>query len=154
MDSHLYRFHISGASQLLPSCFTGASNSILTSLLSKIAAPSKPVSKLENKQSNKKSSVLRKKAVVNRELSSIHFFFLPRTFVSQILSTIGAFLCFEKNFFVFFKVYLCSFYLFLAVLCLHCCIWDFSSCVERGLLYFVLHGLLIAVASLVEEHRL
>ena len=103
MDSHLYRFHISGASQLLPFCFIGASNSILTSLLSKIAAPSKPVSKLENKQSNKKSSVLRKKAVVNRELSSIHFFFLPRTFVSQILRTIGAFLCFEKNFFLYFS---------------------------------------------------
>ena len=46
------------------------------------------------------------------------------------------------------------FYLFLAVLGLCCCARDFSSCGERGLLFIVVHGLLIAVASLVAEHGL
>ena len=49
----------------------------------------------------------------------------------------------------FFKIYL-----FLAVLGLRCCAWAFSSCGERGLLSIAVHGLLIAVASLVAEHRL
>ena len=44
-------------------------------------------------------------------------------------------------------------YLFLAALGLHCCARAFSSCGERGLLFTVVRGLLIAVASLV-EHRL
>ena len=45
-------------------------------------------------------------------------------------------------------------YLFLAALGLCCCVWAFSSCGERGLLFVVVCGLLIAVASLVEEHGL
>ena len=45
-------------------------------------------------------------------------------------------------------------YLFLAVLGLRCCTRAFSSCGERGLLFVAVHGLLIAVASLVAEHRL
>ena len=45
-------------------------------------------------------------------------------------------------------------YLFMAVLGLCCCTRAFSSCGERGLLFVAVHGLLIAVASLVEEHRL
>ena len=45
-------------------------------------------------------------------------------------------------------------YLFLAVLGLRRCMQAFSSCGERGLLFVVLRGLLIAVASLVAEHRL
>ena len=45
-------------------------------------------------------------------------------------------------------------YLFLAALGLHCCAWAFSSCGERGLLFVVVRGLLIAVASLVAEHGL
>ena len=54
---------------------------------------------------------------------------------------------------LFFKfIYLI--YLFLAVLGLRCCAWAFSSCGERGLLSIAVHGLLIAVASLVAEHRL
>ena len=52
-------------------------------------------------------------------------------------------------FFFFFNIYL-----FLAVLGLCCCVWAFSSCSERGLLFVVVHGLLIAVASLVAEHGL
>ena len=35
------------------------------------------------------------------------------------------------------------FYLFLAVLGLHCCVWAFSSCGEWGLLFDAVHGLLI-----------
>ena len=45
-------------------------------------------------------------------------------------------------------------YLFLAALGLPCCVHAFSSCRERGLLLVAVHGLLIAVASLVAEHRL
>ena len=46
------------------------------------------------------------------------------------------------------------FNLFLAALGLHCCVWAFSSFGERGLLFVEVHGLLIAVASLVAEHGL
>ena len=42
----------------------------------------------------------------------------------------------------------------MAELGLHCCVWAFSGCGERGLLLVVVHGLLIAVASLVAEHGL
>ena len=52
---------------------------------------------------------------------------------------------------LFFLIYL---FLFLAALGLRCCAWAFSSCGERGLLFVVVHGLLIAVASLVAEHGL
>ena len=45
-------------------------------------------------------------------------------------------------------------YLFLAALGLRCCVWAFSSCGERGLLFVAVRGLLIAVASLVAEHGL
>ena len=45
-------------------------------------------------------------------------------------------------------------YLFLARLHLRYCIRAFSSCGERGLLFVVVCRLLIAVASLVAEHRL
>ena len=45
-------------------------------------------------------------------------------------------------------------YLLLAVLGLHCCVRAFSSCGELGLLFVAVHGLLIAVASLVVEHGL
>ena len=42
----------------------------------------------------------------------------------------------------------------MAALGLRCCVWAFSSCGERRLLFVAVHGLLIAVASLVVEHRL
>ena len=45
-------------------------------------------------------------------------------------------------------------YLFLVALGLHCCVWTFSSCVERGLLFVAVHVLLIAVASFVAERGL
>ena len=42
----------------------------------------------------------------------------------------------------------------MAALSLHCCAQAFSSCSEWGLLFVVVHGLTVAVASLVEEHGL
>ena len=51
-------------------------------------------------------------------------------------------------------LFVCLFYLFLAVLGLCCYARAFSSCDERGLLFIAVRGLLIAVASLVAEHRL
>ena len=53
--------------------------------------------------------------------------------------------------FFFFNKFI---YLFLAALGLHCCVQAFASCGERGLLFIAVHGLLIAVASLVAETRL
>ena len=47
-----------------------------------------------------------------------------------------------------------SFILFLAALGLRCCTRAFCSCGERGLLFIVVRGLLIMVASLVAEHGL
>ena len=44
--------------------------------------------------------------------------------------------------------------LFLAALGLRRCVQAFSSCGKLGLLVIVVHRLLIAVASLVAEHRL
>ena len=57
--------------------------------------------------------------------------------------------------FIYLFIYLKNLiYLFLAVLGLRCCEQAFSSCGEQGLLFVVVRGLLIAVASLVAEHRL
>ena len=56
------------------------------------------------------------------------------------------------HFILFLFIY---FYLFiLAALGLHCCAQVFSSCNKQGLLFIAVHGLLIAVASLVAEHGL
>ena len=54
--------------------------------------------------------------------------------------------------FYFLKFYFSLF--FSAALGLRCCTRAFSSCVERGLLFVAVRGLLIAVASLVAEHGL
>ena len=63
-----------------------------------------------------------------------------------------------NNFFFFFPQNFLSpgifFFLCLAGLGLHCCAQAFSSCGEQGLLFVAVHGLLIAVASLVVEHGL
>ena len=42
----------------------------------------------------------------------------------------------------------------LVALGLHCCMQAFSSCGEQGLLFVVVHGILIVIASTVAEHRL
>ena len=71
----------------------------------------------------------------------------------RIPDTTGIFFFFFKESVLFFFknfIYL----LFLAALGLRCCAWAFSSCGERGLLFVAVLGLLIAVASLVAEHRL
>ena len=60
----------------------------------------------------------------------------------------------SKFSFFFFNKFIYFIYLFLAVLGLCCWARAFSSCGERGLLSIAVHGLLIAVASLVAEHRL
>ena len=52
---------------------------------------------------------------------------------------------------VFFCLFVCF---FLVELCLRCCAQAFSSCIEGGLLFTAVRGLLIAVASLVAEHGL
>ena len=55
----------------------------------------------------------------------------------------------------FFYYFLKDLFIYLlATLGLRCCVQAFSSCGERGLLFVMVHGLLIAVASLVAEHRL
>ena len=46
------------------------------------------------------------------------------------------------------------FFNFLAALGLRCCTWAFSRCSKLGLLFVVVRGLLIVVASLVVEHGL
>ena len=60
----------------------------------------------------------------------------------------------QKFFFFFLYKFIYFIYLFLAVLGLRCWARAFSSCGERGLLSIAVHGLLIAAASLVAEHRL
>ena len=55
------------------------------------------------------------------------------------------------RFFFFFNMFI---YLFLAALGLCCCVLVFSSGGEQGLCFVVVHGLLIAVASLVVEYGL
>ena len=53
-----------------------------------------------------------------------------------------------------FLFFIFKIYLFFAALGLCCCMWAFSSCVQQGLLFVAVLGLLIAVASLVAEHGL
>ena len=45
-------------------------------------------------------------------------------------------------------------YLFMASLGLRCCVRALSSCGEQGLLFLVMRVILMAVASLIAEHRL
>ena len=52
------------------------------------------------------------------------------------------------SFFFLINVFI---YLFLAALGLCCCTWASSSCGERGLLFVVVHRLLIAVALFLQS---
>ena len=61
---------------------------------------------------------------------------------------------FEVDLFFKINLFILYIFLFLAALGLRCCTQAFSSCGEWGLLLVVVRGLLIAVASLVAEHRL
>ena len=76
-----------------------------------------------------------RRATVNEQFLAFHMRALP----SSLLTL----------FFLFYKfIYL------LAALGFRCCVWAFSSCGERGLLFLMVRGLLTAVASLVVEHGL
>ena len=55
---------------------------------------------------------------------------------------------------IFFFLVNLFIYLFMAALGLCCRVWAFSNCIEQGLLFAVVCGLLIAVASFVAEHGL
>ena len=57
-------------------------------------------------------------------------------------------------FFIFFFKINYLFIYFLSALGFCCWVRAFSSCGEPGLLFVAVHGLLVAVASLVAEHRL
>ena len=74
------------------------------------------------------------------------------TLVSYFANVFEIFFFFRNIFLFFLQIYL--FYLFLAALGLRCCMRAFSSCGDRGLLFVVARGLLIAVASPVVEHGL
>ena len=58
---------------------------------------------------------------------------------------------FLPHLFLFSFFFFSFIYLFLALLGLRCCVWAFSSCVERELLFIPVRGLLTAVASLIAE---
>ena len=75
------------------------------------------------------------------------------TFIRVMLPVLKTFLTSKPIFFFFFFLIL-FIYLFVAALGLRCCTRAFSSCGERGLLFVAVHGLLIAVASLIVEHGL
>ena len=53
----------------------------------------------------------------------------------------------------YYSVLLLFFFFFMAALGLGCRVQTFSSCSEQGPLFVAVHGLLIAVASLVIQHR-
>ena len=55
---------------------------------------------------------------------------------------------------ILFFIYKLIYFILFIFGCIGCCAWAFSSCGERGLLFVAVHGLLIAVASLVAEHGL
>ena len=61
---------------------------------------------------------------------------------------------FASIFFLIIFFFLNFIYLFLAALGLRCCTRALSSCGQQGLLFVVVHGLLIVVASPAAEHRL
>ena len=79
--------------------------------------------------------------------NSLHNLKYKETFIGNSINSQRT----EIYFFFFLNKFI---YLFLAALGLRCCTQAFSSCGEPGLLFVVVHGLLIAVASLVVEHGL
>ena len=64
---------------------------------------------------------------------------------------VNIYMLWHQELLFFFKLFI---YLILAALGFCCCAWAFSSCSQRGLLFVAVRRLLIAVASLVAEHRL
>ena len=72
---------------------------------------------------------------------------------AKISSTVLITSSLQVIFLLFFK-FTYFIYLFLTALGLRCCAPAFSGCGKWGLLFVAVHGLLIAVASLVVEHGL
>ena len=72
------------------------------------------------------------------------------SFKCFLLRKQGVWISIKCSFFFFIIIL----FIYLAALGLCFCARDFSSCGERGLLFVAVHGLLIAVASLVAEHGL
>ena len=68
------------------------------------------------------------------------------SYVPGIFTILLLLLVFKENLFILF-IYFWLRWVFVAA-------WAFSSCGEQGLLFVAVHGLLIAVASLVAEHGL
>ena len=82
---------------------------------------------------------------------SIFLFILVR----KIRTSFEIIICINLTWqFLFLKNLFILFIYFWLRLGLFCCAWAFSSCGERGLLFIAVHGLRIAVASLVAEHGL
>ena len=85
------------------------------------------------------------------------FYGLLFYFLNDVLCSTKVFYFHDVQFiyFFFFKfIFIYLFIYFLAMLGLRCCARAFSSCSEQGPLFIAVCGLLIAVASLVAEHRL
>ena len=76
------------------------------------------------------------------------------SYLSSIHSGEPLSVCEDDLMFCFLRFFINLFIYFLAVLGLRCCTRAFSGCGEWGLLFIAVRGLLIAVASLVAEHRL
>ena len=85
---------------------------------------------------------------------SLYFSLSSFSPLNHYLCLVMVTLTFPGFFFFFYTFILVFIYLFLAGLDLRCCAQSFSSCCERGLLFVAVHGLLVAVASLVAEHGL
>ena len=77
------------------------------------------------------------------------FFFSPH--LSQLLSSIQHNWSFPPPPSFFFPSILIHELIFLALQGLHCFLWTCSGCGERGLLFVMVHRLLVEVASLVER---
>ena len=67
----------------------------------------------------------------------------------MLLKWVAVFMVGSLFFFNFFKFFKKIYFIFGCV-----GLWAFSTCGEQGLLFVVVRGLLIAVASLVAEHGL
>ena len=94
--------------------------------------------------------------VLLKSTSPVSFCFLLFIFIFKKIFCVfkGRYLFIFKLKKFFYKFIYLFILKFLAALGLRCCARAFSSCSERGLLFVAVHGLLIAVASLVVEHRL
>ena len=85
---------------------------------------------------------------------SNQFFFISRISIHSLSVDTSSLVKFSILSCITLSILTLLFFIFLAVLGLHCCAWAFSSCGKQELLFVAVHGLLIAVASPVVEHGL